>query len=127
MSIDDHPRSVSEEPTDVAQFERLFRAEVDRVYSYARSRLGEAEADDVVSDVFHAAALAVRDGNQASVTGAWLMAVTKNKVIDRWRRAQRRKARDMLLRQREPRLTQLDDWTDPGNREAVIETLDRLS
>ena len=88
MSIDDPPRSVSEEPAVVAHFERLFRAEVDRVYSYARSRLGEAEADDVVSDVFHAAALAVRDGNQASVTGAWLMAVTKNKVIDRWRQAQ---------------------------------------
>ena len=60
----------------VARFEEVFRSEVHRVHSYARARLGEAEADDVVSDVFHAAALAIRDGNESAHNPAWLMTVT---------------------------------------------------
>ena len=35
--------------------------------------------------------------------------------------------RDTLLRRRERGLKQLDDWTDPGNREQVVRTLDGLS
>lgn len=111
-----------------ARFEQLFRSEVDRVHSYARARLGAAEAEDVVADVFCAAALAVRDGNEAALSPAWLMTVTRNKVIDRWRRAQRRKVRDALFRAREQdRLVEMDDWTDRGNRDEVIATLDRLA
>jgi RNA polymerase sigma-70 factor (ECF subfamily) len=125
--IDDVARATSGDSPIVARFESLFRAEVNRVHSYARARLGDAEADDVVSDVFHAAALAVRDGNEAALNPAWLMTVTKNKVVDRWRSAQRRKVRDTLLRQRERGVKQLDDWTDPGNREQVVSTLDQLS
>lgn len=127
MIIDHDARPITGETADVARFERVFRAEVDRVYSYARARLGDADAEDVVSDVFLAAALAIRDGNEAGFSGAWIMAVTKNKVIDHWRRAQRQKVRTMLLRQTESQLTQIDDWTDPGNRELVIDTLDQLS
>ncbi|NNE12950.1 MAG: sigma-70 family RNA polymerase sigma factor [Ilumatobacter sp.] len=112
----------------IERFEALYRSEVDRVYSYARARLGSAEADDVVSEVFHAAALAWRSGNEAALAAPWIMTVTKNKVIDRWRQAERRKVRDMLFRQRErDRLVQLDDWTEPGNRDRVVETLDRMS
>ena len=112
----------------VARFEELFRSEVDRVHSYARARLGESEAEDVVADVFHAAALAVRDGNEAALMPAWIMTVARNKVIDRWRRAQRRKVRDGMFRSHEQeRLVEMDDWTDPGNREEVVATLDRLS
>lgn len=112
----------------IARFESVFRTEIDRVHSYARARLGSSEADDVVADVFHAVALAVRDGNEAALAPAWIMTVTKNKVIDRWRAAQRRKVRDMRWFQRERhRLVELDRWTDPGNREQVVATLDRLS
>jgi RNA polymerase sigma-70 factor (ECF subfamily) len=125
--IDEGARAEVDATDIVARFEQVFRAEVHRVHSYARARLGEAEADDVVSEVFHAAALAMRDGNEAALNPAWLMTVTKNKVVDRWRSAQRRKARDMVLRQREPGVKQFDDWTDPGNREQVIRTLDQLS
>lgn len=112
----------------MARFEGLYRSEIDRVHSYARARLGESEAEDVVADVFHAAALAVRDGNEAALMPAWIMTVTRNKVIDRWRRAQRRKVLDTVVRMRErDRLVEMDDWTDPGNREEVVATLDRLS
>ncbi len=98
------------------------------MHSYARARLGASEAEEVVADVFHAAALAVRDGNEAALMPAWIMTVARNKVIDRWRRAQRRKVRDTLFRERErDRLVVMDDWTDPGNREEVIATLDHLS
>ena len=127
MLIDEGAGAISGDTDIVARFESVFRAEIHRVHSYARARLGEADADDVVSDVFHAAALAIRDGNQAALSPAWLMTVTKNKVVDRWRSAQRRKARDMVLRQRDRGVKQLDDWTDPGNREQVVRTLDRMS
>lgn len=126
MVIDDLPDS-GVAANAIERFEDVYRSEVDRVYSYARARLGTADADDVVADVFHAVALAVRDGNEAALAPAWIMTVAKNKVIDRWRRAERRKVRDMVLRQRErERLVQLDDWTEPGNRELVVATLDAL-
>lgn len=112
---------------DVDRLERFFRQEVDRVHSYARARLGIDEAEEVVGDVFQAVALAAREGNWAALTPAWVMTVTRNKVIDRWRRAQRRKVRDQLLlaRDREDSIVR-DRWTDPGRREEVIATLDRL-
>lgn len=112
---------------DVQRLERFFRQEVDRVYSYARARLGNDEAEEVVGDVFQAVAVAARDGNWSVLTPSWVMTVTRNKVIDRWRRAQRRKVRDQLLLARNRDDVVLRDrWTDPGHREDVLATLDQL-
>ena len=129
MTISEDVGSVERDAAATARrFEQLFRSEVDRIHSYARARLGAAEAEDVVSEVFQAVAVAIRNGNDAAWLPAWIMTVTKNVVIDRWRRTQRRTTRDALLRVRErDRMVQTDDWTDPGDREQVIAALDRLS
>jgi len=79
-------------------FEALYNASIDFVYSYARVRLGQTEGEDVASEVFEAALIALRAGKGQAVTEAWLMAVTRNKVIDRWRASERRMAKRHLLR-----------------------------
>ncbi len=106
-------------------FESLYDDNVDLVYSYAAARLGGNEAEDVTSEVFHAAIVAWRDGRRGQITPAWLMAVTKNKVIDRWRRAERRKAKAHLLSVPDS-LEWPDAWADPDHRRHVMECLDQL-
>ena len=117
--------TASAHSTSFDAFERVYHTNVDLVYSYAAARLGASEAEDVTSEVFHAAIVAWRDGRSAQVTPAWLMAVTKNKVIDRWRRAERRKAKAHLLSVPDS-LEWPDAWADPDHRRHVIECLDQL-
>ncbi len=78
-------------------FEDLYERSIDLVYSYARARLGPAEGEDVAGEVFEAALIAFQNGKQASVTEAWLVAVTRNKVVDRWRMSERRMAKRHLV------------------------------
>lgn len=106
-------------------FERLYVDNVDVVYSYVSARLGATDGEDVTAEVFHAAVVAFRDGRGNQVTPAWLMAVSKNKVIDRWRRAERRKAKAHLLLV--PQATEWPDgWADGANRQLVMDALERL-
>lgn len=111
-----------------ARFEAVFRANVHDVHRYATSRLGAAEGEDVTADVFHAAAVAFSDGRESQVTPAWLMAVTRNKVIDRWRKAERRNALAHFVRPRkDDMVTFPDDWAARPDREAVLAALDQLN
>jgi RNA polymerase sigma-70 factor (ECF subfamily) len=103
---------------------RIYWAEVGRVHGFARSRVGESEAEDITSEVFHAAALAARDGRMEQVTPSWLMAVARNKVIDRWRMAARRKAKLHLLATEDTTLP--PNWTADERRADVLAALDRL-
>lgn len=113
---------------DLAALERIYRENVTTVYRYASSRLGKDRGEEVTSDVFHAAAVAFREGNGDRVTTAWLVAICKNKVIDDWRRATRRKAKDHLVRPgREDLVTFPADWSHDGRREQVMVALDRCS
>lgn len=110
---------------DTVAFDALYEAEFGSVFRYARARLGRSDGEEVTSEVFHAAALAFSDGNGARVTPAWLMAVTRNKVIDRWRRAERRKAKHHLVWTREEAEFP-DHWTQSATRDAVLAALDRM-
>ena len=113
---------------DLAQLERVYRETVRRVYGYAVNRVGPDEAADVVSEVFHAAAVATRSGRVEDVTPAWLMAVTRNKVMDHWRQAYRRKARRHLTDRTADELVEFpDDWSHDDRRADVLAALDRLS
>lgn len=115
-----------ETAADLAALEDLYQANVDTVYSYAAARLGASGGEEVAAEVFHAAVVAFRDGKGSNVTPAWLMAVTKNKVIDRWRKAERRKAKAHLLGT--PESTGWPErWSASDNREQVMEALDRLA
>lgn len=109
------------------RFEELYRAEFDHVYRYATTRLGRSDGEEVTADVFHAAAIAFADGDGDTITGAWLMAVTKNKVVDRWRRAERRRARAHLTWSRNDTVEPFPDhWSRAATRVHVIEALDQI-
>lgn len=117
----------SERPTampDATRFETLYRKNVRVVNAYACARLGRDAGEDVTAEVFHAAVVAIRSGQENSVTPSWLMAVTRNKVIDRWRVAGRRKAKAHLLSPRRDELAVFPaDWADDDRRDAVIDAL----
>ncbi len=111
----------------IAAFDALYEAEFGSVYRYARARLGQSDGEEVTAEVFHAAALSFADGHSATVTPAWLMAVTRNKVIDRWRRAERRKAKRHLVWTREDDAVEFPaHWTESGIRQSVLAALDRM-
>ena len=111
----------------LAALEAVYRANVRQVYAYAATRLGRSEGEDVTGEVFHAAAVAYADGRSAAVTTAWLMAVTRNKVIDRWRRAERRMAKAHLLGEAAEPPDPLDLALDVERRDRVHDALDRLT
>ena len=111
-----------------SEFEQLYRENLPTVYRYATTRLGRIEGEDVTAEVFHAAAVAFRDGAGSTVTAAWLMSVTRNKVIDHWRKAGRRKAKDHLIRpDRSDLVTMPADWHHDERRPAVLAALDQCS
>ena len=106
--------------------ERLFHEHFQRVYAFSRSRLDEADATDVTSEVFHAATVAIRNGE--SVSGAWLITVTRNKVFDHWRRAYQRKAKAHLVAGRpEDRVSWPAHWHDDPRQPAVNAALDGMN
>ena len=121
--------SMTADEAAIAAFDRLDEAEFETVHRYACARLGRAEGEEVTAEVFHAAAIACTDGDVDALTGAWLMAVTRNKVIDRWRKAQRARARRHLLRARKEDLVEEmpDRLTRNETRAAVRDALDRLN
>lgn len=109
-------------------FERFYRDNVTAVYRFAAQRLAAEDAEDVTTEVFLAAALAHRDGVGEELSRSWLIAVCRNKIIDRWRSAGRRKAKSHLVALRMPK-----DWTPPVDvaidlrDERVRSALDRVS
>lgn len=114
--------------SSIEQLEALYREMLPQVHRFASSRLGTEEGRDVASEVFQAAVFAFADGRAGNVTPAWLMAVTRNKVIDRWRQAERRSVISLRILPRKSDLTEFpEDWYDEPHREAVLTALGRLA
>jgi RNA polymerase sigma-70 factor (ECF subfamily) len=109
-------------------FDAVYDAEFAHVHRYTTSRLGRNDGEEVTADVFHAAALAFADGRGHQVTGAWLMTVARNKVIDRWRREERRRSRAHLIWTSERDAVDAfpDHWSSAATRRSVLDALDRL-
>jgi len=112
---------------DARRFEALFQDNVRIVNAFASARLGRDAGEDVTSEVFHAAVVAYRSGRADEVTTPWLIAVARNKVIDRWRSAGRRKARAHLIQQRDEAISFPADWADDCRRDAVFDALSAVS
>ena len=108
-------------------FETLYNDMLPVVYRYATARLGTSAGEDLTSEVFHAAAVAIRDGRHDEITSSWIMAVAKNKVIDHWRKQERRNKLAHLVEPQAHDLVELSaetmasaQWSD------VMVTLDQL-
>jgi RNA polymerase sigma-70 factor (ECF subfamily) len=70
--------------TDRRAFVAVYRSAVTEVYSYLASRLGDrATAEDLTQEVFIAGAKRFAAGD--TVDTAWLIAVSRNKLVDHWR------------------------------------------
>lgn len=111
-----------------AELEALYREMLPQVYRFASARLGPEDGHDVASEVFHAAVVAFTDGRAAQVTPAWLMVVAKNKVIDRWRMAERRGAITLRFLPRADDLAEFpQDWFEDAQRDAVLRSLGRMA
>jgi RNA polymerase sigma-70 factor (ECF subfamily) len=94
------------------------------VYGYARSRLAEADAEDVTAEVFRAAAERLRHDPDAELLQAWFLTAARNRIIDQWRRHARWESRIEVLR-RDAELAGTDAASDDD--QPALEALDRLA
>jgi len=69
-----------------------------QVYGYIVRRCGtSALAEDLTSDVFMAAAAALRHGTTDEISIGWLIGTARHKLIDHWRRTERHRAALTLI------------------------------
>lgn len=101
----------------------LYQEMIDPVYAFAVVRVGRSDAEEVAAEVFCAAAAAYRAGRSTEITPAWLMAVARNKVIDRWRQSASRSSKLHLLR---PHIADHDIWASDDTSWRVIDALDQV-
>lgn len=108
-------------------FAVLYKEMLPVVYRYVTSRVGKLHGEEITSEVFHAAVRALSSGVQETISAPWLMATAKNKVIDHWRRSERRGRIAHLV---EPRVEELFEESAEslagGSWSDVMATLDRL-
>ena len=70
----------------------LYERALPQVYGYLVRRCGtEALAEDLTSDVFMAAATALRAGAMDEISVPWLIGTARHKLIDHWRRNERQR------------------------------------
>lgn len=104
--------------------DELYETHAPAVFGYARARVGPDDAEDVTAEVFVRALRTVMAGDASKVTPAWLMTVTKNCIIDRWRHQGHIDAHHARLAAEALRES---TWpTEPAD-DAVIDALDYLS
>lgn len=84
------------------ELERLYEKESAAVHGFLLARCGSPPlAEDVTTEVFINAAQRFAQGRGHEVTGGWLMAVARRRLIDQWRRSDSQRRRvDRLRRER---------------------------
>jgi RNA polymerase sigma-70 factor (ECF subfamily) len=76
--------------SDASAFLRLYDDALPHVYGYLVRRCANtATAEDLTAETFMAAVKAQRDGGDLNT--AWLIGTARHKLIDHWRRTERRK------------------------------------
>jgi RNA polymerase sigma-70 factor (ECF subfamily) len=114
------------EMTDVLvrDLERIYNEFLPDVYGFARSRLPEADAEDVTAEVFRAAAERLRADPHTELGRAWLLTAARNRIIDLWRHRARWEGRLEILR-RDVEPSGAHEMSDDS--EWALEALDRLA
>ncbi len=103
----------------------IYPSALPQVYGYLLPRCGSvAVAEDLTAETFVAAVSAVRRGELAEVTIAWLVAVARHKLVDHWRRLGREQ-RGVAALERE-RAVSGDPWTEVLDLDAAHAALGRL-
>jgi RNA polymerase sigma-70 factor (ECF subfamily) len=108
-----------------ARLKALYDELLPVVFGYARSRLSEADAEDVTAEVFRAALEQLCADPDAELTRSWFLVAVRNRIIDRWRRQLRWDGRLEVLRR------DVDEgaFSNRGSdaEDQVLEALDRLT
>jgi RNA polymerase sigma-70 factor (ECF subfamily) len=112
------------ESTAAARLRELYEELLPVVYGYARSRVSEADAEDVTAEVFRAAAERLRDDPHALLSRGWLLTAARNRIIDMWRHRMRWDGRIEVLR-RDVELRSGRIVNDDTDR--VLDALDRIA
>lgn len=114
----------STERTQRESFDDLVTRMRPELLAFCRRRVGRDRAEEIVSDVLLAAAQAERSGTQLSA--GWLIGVARNKVVDEWRRDERR-ARLIERMRSECMLLASNDGPETALLGDVARALGRLS
>lgn len=72
------------------EFEAFYDEMLPVVYRYLALRAGPSIAEELTGDIFCSAFRRFQSAGPQSMNAPWIMAVTKNKLIDHWRRNDRR-------------------------------------
>jgi RNA polymerase sigma-70 factor, ECF subfamily len=114
------------DPGTIEDFTDLYAQHYRQVYSYAVSRAGRQLAEEVVSEVFLIAWRRLADVPEPALP--WLLAVTRNVVIDQFRAAARRQTvAELQAWAAEARASSTDVADQVAERFAVIAALAALS
>jgi RNA polymerase sigma-70 factor (ECF subfamily) len=100
----------SRDPDPRAALLELYDPALPRVYGYLLRRCGQRElAEELTSETFLAAAVAVRRAPPTELDVPWLIGVARHKLADHWRR-QAREERGLRLVAAESAETVEDPW-----------------
>jgi RNA polymerase sigma-70 factor, ECF subfamily len=91
--------STNPETDPAGEFLAQYDHALPEVYGYLLHRCGHsAVAEDLTSEVFLAAARAVRQGTVRHLTVAWLIGIARHKLIDHWRwQAREERGLDLVI------------------------------
>lgn len=91
----DHAAKVEAMAAQDSRISEAFQRERTRLWAFVRRRVGnEADAEDVLQDVFAELVDAERLMQPLQEIGAWLFRVARNRIIDRFRRQAVRREQD---------------------------------
>jgi RNA polymerase sigma-70 factor (ECF subfamily) len=90
------------------------------VYGYLVSRCGNsAVAEDLTSETFMSAVVAVKGGRVPNLTKAWLVTVARRRLVDHWR-AQAREDRNLALVEEDGSVDEWDELLDVVRAQEVL-------
>jgi RNA polymerase sigma factor (sigma-70 family) len=109
---------------DGDEFARLYQSQLNRVFNYVRYRLGEADAEDIVAEVFTRVWSRRQEFDARRGTPEiWLWAIARNAVTDQLRK------QDQLRKKNVP-ISEIDEASlqasDPLDFVSETEELDRI-
>ncbi|MEM9954940.1 MAG: RNA polymerase sigma factor [Chloroflexota bacterium] len=82
--------TIRQAKADRQQFRPVYRAYVERIYSYVAYRVSnQQDAEDIVSKVFIKALYKLDQYDERYPFGAWLFGIARNTIIDHYRRNDR--------------------------------------